>query len=338
MGKTAEIICEYQPYIDRAPLAPKALYGQACSNDKVTVDSWRDIWIKNYRLNHAKFGPFIDKGIGKLHGRFRNKPAIVVGSGPSLKLNAKTLLENTGEIPVISCLHNFHFLEDMGVKVDYYVSLDAGPLTIEEVSEGGSKTPDEYWAMTKGKTLLAYVATDPKLLENWQGEVYFFTCPLPDLKILEEFDSVEPFHTFVSTGGNVLGASMYIAKGIFGCNPIALMGADFSFSYLDKFHGWDSKYDQSLGQYLRTTDVYGHSVKTWQSYANFKSWFDWVAESIPGLWINCTEGGTWGAYPGGNIRSVIQLDLKDFLRMQNMCEELREQCENPKTDIKKILF
>ena len=336
MVRRKEIICEYQPYIDHPPVARAALYGQAASNDGPTVNLWRDIWLKNAKSNHRTHGPFKDRGIGKLFGRFRNLPAIVVGSGPSLKDNAAELLKNPG-LPVISCLHNFHFLEDLEVKVDYYVSLDAGPVTVEEVSEGGSSITD-YWARTKDKTLLAHIATDPGLLEKWQGKIYFFNCPVPDPKLVEEMDAIETFNTFVSTGGNVLGASLYIAKAIFGCNPIALIGANFCFSYLDKFHGWDSKYDKDLGNYVRATDVFGNSVKTWQSYANFKAWFDWVAESIPGLWVNCTEGGTWGAYQGGNIRSVKQMDLKDFLGMYAMCEEVREQCENPLTAVKKILF
>jgi hypothetical protein len=331
-----EIICEYQPYIEHPPVARNDLYGKASSNDGPTVNLWRDIWLRNAKANHAKLGPFKDRGIGKLFGRFRNLPAIVVGSGPSLKDNAADLLKNPG-IPVISCLHNFHFLEDTGVKVDYYVSLDAGPVTIEEVAEGGDAKRD-YWALTKGKVLLAHIASDPGLLAKWQGEIYFFNCPIPDPKLVADMDAIEVFNTFVSTGGNVLGASMYIAKAIFGCNPIALMGANFAFSYLEKFHGWDSKYDKDLGSYQKTTDVFGNCVKTWPSYSNFKAWFDWVAESIPGFWVNCTEGGTWGAYSGGNIRSVKQMDLKDFLAMYSMCEEMRDQCENPLTTTKKILF
>lgn len=335
--KKAEIYLEYQNYIDRTPVAPKSLYAQACSSDDVTIASWRPTWIANVKANHEHFGSFKDKGVGKLHGIFRNKPAILVGSGPSLKDNAQELLANPG-IPVISCLHNFHYLEDLGVNVDYYVSLDAGPVTIEEVSEGGTKSEEEYWEITKGRKLICFIGTHPELLKKWRGEVYFFHCPIPDDSLMKEIEKIEKFHTFVSNGGNVLGACMYIAKGIFGCNPCIFLGANFSFSYLEKFHGWDSKYDQTLGHCIKMTDVYGNRVKTWQSYANFKSWFDWVAESVPGLYINCTEGGTFGAYAEGNIRSVIQLSLSDCLRMYRACDELKEQCENPETDIKKILF
>jgi hypothetical protein len=336
--KKREILCSYQPYIDRAPVAPTAMYGQACSNDQVTVNAWRDTWISQAKANHARLGSFGDRSLGRLWGKYRNLPAIVVGSGPSLKENAQGLKDKPAGIPVLSCLHNFHFLEDLGVGADYYVSLDAGPVTLEEVSEGGAKSPEEYWAMTRGKTLIAYVGSHPDLLSKWQGEVYLFNCPVPDETVLKEIEQLEKFNCFISSGGNVLGACTYIAKAFFGCNPIIFMGADFSFSYLDKFHGWDSKYDKDLGHYIRMVDVYGNTVKTWQSYANFKAWFDWLAESVPGLYINCTEGGTFGAYPQGNIRAVIQMDLADCLRMYRLCEEMREQSENPATDTKKILF
>lgn len=337
MSKKAEILCDYQPYVDAPPVSEGQLYGQACSNDSNTVSTWRDLWIRNAAENHRKFGPFADRSLGKLWGKHRFTPALVLGSGPSLKDNAHLLAGNPG-IPVLSCLHNFHFLEDLGVKVDYYVSLDAGKVTVEEVSEGGKRTPEEYWRATEGKTLICYVSTDPELLEKWRGDIYFFNAPVPDTTILDEMDKLEKFRMFVSSGGNVLGAATYIAKAVFGCNPIAFMGADFSFSYMNKFHGWDSKYDKDLGHVVRMTDVYGNSVKSWQSYANFKSWFDFIAMRVPGHWINCTEGGTFGAYPGGNIRAVQQMDLKDFLRIYTMSEEIREQCENPATDTKKILF
>ena len=337
MSKRREIICEYQPYMDRPPVPRQALYGQACSNDGPTVNTWRPTWIANAQKNHARFGSFADRGLGKLWGKHSLRPAIVVGSGPSLKENAAVLRDNPG-IPVLSCLHNFHYLEDLGVHVDYYVSLDAGPVVVEEVSEGGTKSAEEYWAASKGKTLLCYIATDPKLLELWQGDVYFFSCPVPDPEVIKAQEELERFVTDISSAGNVLGACVYIAKAILGANPIAFVGADFSFSYTDKFHGWDSKYDKDIGQYLRMTDVYGNSVKTWQSYANFKAFFDWLAETVPGIYFNCTEGGTLGAYPGGNIRSIRQMDLADFLRMYRLHEEVREQCEAPATAARKILY
>jgi hypothetical protein len=335
--KKAEIILEYQDYIAGPPASPAQLHSAACSNDEVTISFWRQIWTDQIRANLQKFGKFSDYGVGKLFGQFQNLPCIVAGAGPSLKKNAH-LLKNRGKMGLVSCLHNFHLLEDLGCPADFYVTLDAGKVVLEEVSEGGTKTPDEYWEMTKDRTLIAFIGSPPELFEKWKGPVFLFNCPVPDPEMMKLFDDIK-FNTYVSTGGNVLGAALYLAKGIFGGNPIIFVGADFSFSYDYHFHSFNSKYDKDLGRCLKVPDIFGVKVKTWASYYNFKHFFDYVA-TIPnlGIWINCTEGGCLGAYNEGNISQIIQMDLKDCLRMYSINEELKEQCENPEGLHRKILF
>lgn len=335
--KTAEINLEYQRLIDGPPAPPAALRQQSTSNDANTVSAWRDLWIANAKANHARFGSFKEHGIGKLWGKHQYQPVIVAGSGPSLRDNVATLAKKRG-VPVVSCLHNFHLMEDSGVEVDYYVSLDAGDIVLEEVSEGGSRSPEEYWALTKNRTLLAYIGSPPRLFEKWQGKVYLFNCPVPDQAVVEAIEAIEKFGTCVSTGGNVLGASLYIAKGILGASMVAFVGADFSFSYRNKFHGWDSKYDKDLGQTVKLTDVYGIPVKSWQSYANFKAWFDWVAATVPGVYLNCSEGGCLGSYPEGNMLQVRPMDLAAFLDAVHMNDHLKGQCDDPAIQTIQILF
>lgn len=335
--KKAEILLEYQNYIQRAPLTPQQMFGTACVNDGATVDRFGELWIKNIAENKKKFGSFAGMSVGSKCGHLSLKPAIVAGSGPSLKRNGEALRDR-GDIPLISCLHNYHFFEDLGVKPDFYVTLDAQDITIEEVSEGGKKSEDEYWESTKDKTLLAYIGSSPTLLKKWKGEILFFNCPMPTDQVEQAVDAIEKFRVYVSSGGNVLGACLYLAKVIFGANPIAFVGADFSFSYDKKFHGWDSKYDKDIGSCVRTVDVFGNSVLTWQSYHGFKNFFDWVAENVPGIYINCTEGGTFGAYPTGNIMSVQQMDLIDLFEMYNMSSQVKQICENPQSDDKVIAY
>jgi hypothetical protein len=332
-----EIELEYSPNIQRPPIPVKTLYQQACSSDEITVNTWRETWIRQVKENHAKFGPFKNNGVGKLFGKLKNQPCIIVGSGPSLKFNVDELKDTKG-IPVISCLHNYQFLEDRGITPDYYVTLDAGPVTIEEVSEGGTKTSDEYFASTKNKKLIAFTGSHPDLISKWQGEVIWYMAPIPDQGIMDEFEKVEPFFTFVSSGGNVLGASMYIAKAIMGANPIVFVGADFSFGYDKKFHAWDSKYDANLGQVMYATDVFGNRVKTWQSYNNFKCWFENRCYSVPGIYINATEGGILGSYPEGNIEQIKQMALSDVIKMYSISDAVKPQCESPEIKDMKILF
>ncbi len=335
--RTVDIDFEFLNYIDTPPVAGKELYSRACSADAITINSWKDIWIANAKANKEKYGSFSENSIGQLYGKFEHKPAICIGSGPSLRLNVE-LLKDTYNIPKISCLHNYHYLEDNGVDVEFYVSLDAGEITTSELSKGGKKTPEEYHESTKNKTLLAYIGTSPRLLEKWQGKVLFFTCPTPDKDTTDAITAIEPFFTYVSSGGNVLGGCVYIAKAIFGCNPICFVGADFSFSYTKQFHPWFDENYKNVGTAMRANDVYGNKVLTWQSYFNFKCFFDWVAQTIPGLYINCTEGGILGSFPEGNIRSIIQMDLKSFLIMYSLHLEIKDQCENPSVPNFKILY
>lgn len=337
MARKAEVLLEFQNYIESPPVAPKQLYGQAASNDGVTIDHWRKTWIDNVRANKAKFGSFASQGLGKLFGEFKNRPVVIAGSGPSLKVNGH-LLKDRGGLGLVSCLHNFHFFEDRDVAVDYYVTLDAGDITVEEVSEGGANPPEWYWERTKGRKLIAFIGSSPKLLEKWQGEIYFFNAPVPDPEYMKAVEEIEPFFTYVSNGGNVLGACLYISKGILGANPIVFVGADFAFGYDKKFHAWESKYDVNLGMVMKAVDVYGNKVLTWQSYANFKSWFDYVACVVPGIYINCTEGGTFGAYPDGNLMAIKQMELEAAIKMFDLSEVLRAQCERPGEKTQTILF
>jgi len=338
--KKREIVLEYQNLIFEPPVEPRQLYSQACSNDETTIKAWHDTWVRNVRANHEKHGPFLKNGIGQVFGAHRYKPIVIAGSGPSLKFNAHELKDRRG-IPLVSCLHNFHFMEDLGLAPEFYVTLDAGPITIEEVSEGGSKTPDEYWQITKDRTLVAFIGTDPGLIEKWQGRILWYQAPIPDPEYMEEVAKIEAFHQLMSTGGNVLGACLYFAKAVLGGGATIFIGADFSFGYDRKFHSWDSKYDKTMGRCVPLVDVYGNKVPTWGSYAGFKKWFDFISLRVPGIYINATEGGTLGSYPEGNLNSLRYMDLKDALDMYCMCDKLAVQMTsaNPEgDDARKVLF
>lgn len=339
MFRTAEITLDYQNYIDHPPMPKEQLYSNAASNDGQTIKAWYQTWIDNIKANKETLGSFKDNGVGQLFGLYKFGTAICAGSGPSLGYNGKLLAERNG-IPLISCLHNFHMMEDLGLAPEFYVSLDAGPVVLEEVSEGGSKTPEEYWEMTKDRTLVAFIGSHPDLIKKWRGKVYVYNAPIPDQGLIDAVNEIEVFSTHLSNGGNVLGACLYLCKAIFGVHRVAFLGADFSFGYDRKsFHPWKSKYDLNLGHVVPMTDVFGIKVPSWPSYRNFKYWFDWLSLQIPGNWmINCSEGGCLGSYPDGNISSIVQMPLVDFINQLNMCENIREQCENPEIFQKKILF
>lgn len=337
MIKNVEMYFEFQNEIDGPPKRPDELFSQACTNDNLTVKTWAKQWLDQIKINKETFKSFKDQCIGQEYKKHYLKPIIVVGSGPSLKLNGH-LLKDTKDIPVVSCLHNFHFFVDNDLRCDYFVTLDAGEITIEEISEGGKLKHDEYVEKTKDYTLIAFIGTHPDLLKLWKGKILFFNVPVPDQGYMDEMFKVEKFCQWMTSGGCVLGAATYFAKGILGGGTLCFLGADFSFDYTHKFHGWDSKYDNKLGQAMRAHDIFGHSRKTWQSYWNFKCWFDWLACKVPGQYINCTEGGIMGSYAEGNIKQIKQMTFESFLRMYSLCDELSDQFLNKENEQLKILF
>jgi len=343
MRKMVEMDFEYLNYIPKAPVPTEKLYGQACSNDQITMSSWRKVWIDNTKANHERLGPFSKNHVGKYYNTNFMKPCIIAGSGPSLGNNIEELKKKR-DIKLISCLHNFHYFEDNGIKPEMYVSLDAGEVTIEEITEGGKNPPSYYHEKTKDHTLACFIGSSPKLLETWKGEVVWFNAPIPDPGIMEELNKIEKFEMYISNGGNVLGACTYIAKAVMGSNPIAFVGSDFCFSYTKKFHPWESKYDEKLGHAIRAIDVFGNKVLTWGSYYNFKAWFDYICTVVPGSWVNCSEGGCMGAYPEGIIMQIKQMALKEFIHQYYINEQVEFMCKNPgdgkdpKTGQMKLLF
>jgi len=222
-------------------------------------------------------------------------------------------------------------MEDANAKPDLYVSLDSGPVTIEEVYEGGQKDPDHYWTLTKDRTLAAFIGSNPTLLDKWQGKILFFNAPIPDQSLRDEINKIEPFNVWVESGGNVLGAATMITKGFLGSNISIFVGADFSFSNEKsrKFHGWDSKYDKEIGNCVATVDIFGNRILTWQSYHNFKLWFDGLAQRVPGIYINASDAGTMGAYREGNIRQIQQLKIEEVYEMFKLHFKKYDQAYTP---------
>jgi hypothetical protein len=209
--------------------------------------------------------------------------------------------------------------------------LDSQEITVGETIQGGKKSEDYYWNLTKDRTLVACLVANPKLLEKWQGKILFYNTIINDKEYLDASNEMK-FNLYFNIGGNALGACYYMARSILGACPIALIGADFAFSSKKKFHSWDSPYDKQFSGLVPATDVFGNRVYTWQSYFNFAKWFEFIAlggaGGNPSLFYNCTEGGILGAYPSGNLRNIIQMPLNAFIHSFNQHKTMKELYEN----------
>lgn len=329
----------------QSPFASKIPLARVQALDSSTIRYWYDIWLRNIKENKRRFGSFSSLSIGKFHKINDKKPALIIGSGPSLKKNISQLWRAKKQgILSVSCLHNFPHLHDNNAHADFYVTTDAGMIVSNHISEGGKLSREEYLKATKGKILLASTFTHPVVFEDWGGEVYFYNLPQDRGPVDEEFQKIETFSTNVpSGGGTVLGVAFYIAKLIMGSNPIAFVGADFAYGPDKKDYCWDhpdSKENQKrfYDSPLEHVDIYGNKAFTSQGYYLMKHWFDDVCITTPGLYINCTEGGILGAYDVGNIASILQMPLKDFFKMYRLSDLTESQCKNPEKPDIRVLF
>ena len=319
MKTRVPMILSFQGTIDQPPVSREQMFAQSCSNDATTINHWKDIWLKHIKINNERHN-FHENSVMKDFGKYACRPVIVAGSGPSLKKNAHLLKDHKPpEMGLVSCLHNFAYFVDLGVPCDGFVNLDAGDITIPEVVQGGTKPADYDWDATKDYTLVAASVSHPGLIEKWKGRILWFSAPVPDPLFMTAMSSITDFEVFYNVGGNALGASYYHARGTLGGTPVAMIGADFSFDYMRKFHPFSTPYDQQFAGVIPMTDIFGNRVFTWPSYANFANWF--IHQSMggngnnPTMIINCTEGGVLGSFPNGNIASIKQMALIDFLAM-----------------------
>lgn len=354
------MVLQYQRVIDGPPPTKEQLYATATRSDAITNTSWNDIWIKQAKENGKNFDITALSCMSE-YKKEAFKPVIIAGSGPSIKKNYRDLKKRTvlkqdletgkmeylegggrSDIKIVSCLHNFGLFEnnDIMTENDYYLTLDAGAITIPETIEGGEGLHDEdwYWERSRNRTLLAHQTANPELLSKWRGKILFFTTPPANQAVKTVFDEVldsSKVPSF-SVGGNALGACLYFARAILGGSSIIFIGADFSFSYDHKFHGWNSPYDNRFAGVEAATDVFGNRVYTWPSYYGFKCWLDFIAAGGHAgqdhSFINATEGGILGAYPEGNIRQFQFMSLKAALSMFTCHEKIPEMTQYTKVN------
>ena len=338
-----DMVLTLQNVIDGPPEELRSLFAASCSGDEVTVNTWESTWREYCRLNSLATNKF-EHTVMEVAGSQANKPVILALSGPSLRKNFMYLKEcevpdiagnmikyqGRGNIPIVSCLHNFNFFEDNDVMGpdDFYVTLDSGEICIREIYEGGSHDPKWYWDRTKDRTLVAYTGTSPELINRWQGKILWFTTPPQSVPLAKFYhDYIDYARTpCYNVGGTVAGAALYHARAILGAGVTIVIGADFCFGYDHKFHAWDSNYDKKFSGVIPWVDIFGNRVWTWGSYLGFKKWFDFIACGGQGgnqqLIINCTEGGIFGSYAQGNIKQVMQWELRTALHVFSIAGRL----------------
>lgn len=252
-----------------------------------------DDMFVGFRNNYLNIDAIMkSNSIIEIRDKFKNKPAIIVASGPSLEKNLHCLKDAEGKALIIACDASLRACEKMGVKPDAIASIERDKPTYdfyyknknidkEIVLVGPGVLWPNIYSEYKGKTII--MSKSPEGIENWWHS---------------HFDNIE----FVGQGFSCANVAFSVALQA-GCNPIILIGQDLAYTdgrnHSDVTHHEDeiANDDQEADRdnavvYLE--DYEGNLLKSHYIYKIFKEWFETYIIAYPDTTvIDATEGGAY---------------------------------------------
>jgi len=230
--------------------------------------------------------------------KYKNKAAIIVSAGPSLKKNIDELKKIDNDMMIISGGRTLKPLIEKGIKPHLLVVADPGEISYELV-EGYIENLDI--------PLLFYEGTNEKVVNNHKGDKIFFSTN----KFIDDICEKEIMP--LSCGGSV-SHSMVSAALVFGCNPIIFVGQDLAFSGEKRYSsltcnrdGSDPSNSNENNDYRLVEGVNEKEVRTNGEFEYFRRSFELIIKKNPyTVFVNATEGGA-------RIHGTKEMKLKDVI-------------------------
>lgn len=266
--------------------------------------------------------------IVEINDKYKNKPAIIVASGPSLEKNMHHLKDAYGKALILTCDASLRACESLGVKPDAMASIERDKPTYDfyyknrEIDKDivllgpGVLWPDIY-SEYKGKKII--MSKSGEGIENWWHS---------------HFSNIE----FVGQGYSCANVAFAAAVKA-GCNPIILVGQDLAYTdgknHSNITHHEEEEYENDDKEADRDEavvyleDYEGNLLKSHWVYKIFKEWFEYQITINPQLTvIDATEGGAY-------IKGSKLMSLKgavDKYCVENLEKHLVNYLDNVKVD------
>ncbi|MGL5254587.1 MAG: motility associated factor glycosyltransferase family protein [Brevinema sp.] len=246
-----------------------------------TLIRFGKIWVKNFLRNlpycQKSLSPnqFIDAGL--------NKPAIVIGAGPSLDESLPLIKKNQSNAILIAVDTALPMLENAGITPDFVVTVDPQEINAFYLRMAQKTSP----------YLIADPGVHPSALENRQNRLVMCGAAFPFYPYFEPYLGKRGI---LASGGSVSTSAFDFAR-ILGCNIILLAGQDLSFSKR-KTHGlgnvlWNmgrveaSRFAPYSGKQAKSTysehslSIAGRTGAPVVADARLASFVAWFNEEVP---------------------------------------------------------
>ena len=241
--------------------------------------------------------------LAHLSGKFKDIPAIMVSSGPSLDKNVHLLAQAKGKAVIIAADSALPTLIAHGVMPDFLCSIDPLEVIFEKVADCTPKVHNI--------AMICMSWVSAKMAKLFPADQIFWGF---GSKAIEHWMSNLLGSAFATAGASSVAHLNLTSAIVMGCSPIVFIGQDLAFSQSKSY---------SSNTILQNTDeteallndsknliwldgIDGEKVPSKRSFLNHKLFFEHFIKEQPGLYINATEGGA-------NIEGTRVMPLQEVL-------------------------
>ncbi len=227
---------------------------------------------------------------------YRNKPAIIVSSGPSLDKNVHHLKDFQGQALILSCDGSLATLERQGIKPDVAASVERIWKTYEVFYKDRIIDPDIVFS---GPAVVR-----PEIPARFEGRKFLSVFKDKDVygRLMNEITLDNK--GAIWTGTSVAHFLMSFADNL-GCNPIILIGQDLSYSLEGISHAGDTEIKEKVDiekAEVWVRDYNGNDIPSTYVWKMFLKTFEDMVRNTDKTVIDATEGGA--LIKGTGIKSL----------------------------------
>lgn len=257
-------------------------------------DRWFEALMEN--IPHMIESPILDL----YKNEYKNKPAIIVSSGPSLDKNIENLIGIEGEFFIISAGRSLVALKEKKINANLFVSIDSDELSYKFI---------EDFIEDIEAPLLFLDTTNEKIVKNYNGKKICSTYNKMMYDIFSEYIHVQLLTSYGSVSHTMISAAVLL-----GCNPIILVGQDCAYTnnkahspFLEEKQKGAKFEDSKRENDFFVEDVNGGQVRTSWELDGFRIGIEKLIKDNQNItFINATEGGA-------KIHGAMQMKLCDAI-------------------------
>jgi len=203
----------------------------------------------------------------------KSKIALIIAAGPSLKYHFKIIRDFREEFTIFCVDVAFGILVDNDIMPDYVMTLDSGNI--------GRAFPERLKEKTKESALITATVSPAELTDLFKGEIYYYNCHNPQIKVLTEVEKMFPQIKPLVSRLNVADFALYNVGLLFGYKNICVMGMDFSFTDREIFYAGETSH---IHHFDELSKIFKSRIDNFGEPIYITDEFQWYVDSFVDNW------------------------------------------------------